>query len=113
MSQNEERLKQELRNESHEITEMNETIQNLNDQRHELESRITNCHQQIEGIDALKNEISEKNKVNIPIFICIANHFQIKTRFSTSDNKNVESTVNGHEKDVAARIKVKFNGKNH
>lgn len=63
MSQNEERLKQQLRNESHEITEMNETIQNLTDQRNELESRVNNCHQQIEGIDELKNEISEKNKV--------------------------------------------------
>lgn len=65
LSQNEERLKQQLRNESHEIIEMNETIQNLNDERHELESRINNCHQQLEGIDELKNEISEKNKVNI------------------------------------------------
>lgn len=63
ISQNEERLKQQLRNESHEITEMYATIQNLTDQRNELQSRINNFHQQIEGIDELKNEISEKNKV--------------------------------------------------
>lgn len=70
MSQNEERLKQQLRNESHEITEMNETIQNLNEQRYELESRINNCHQQIDGIDELKNEISEKNKVKFLCYKC-------------------------------------------
>lgn len=67
MSQNEERLKQQLRDESHEIVEMNETIQQLMDQRDELQSRINNCHQQIEVIDELKNEISEKNKVSAAI----------------------------------------------
>lgn len=63
ISQTEERLKQQLRNETHEITEMCETIQHLTDQRNEFESRIKNFHQQIDGIADLKNEISEKNKV--------------------------------------------------
>lgn len=64
MSQNEERLKQQLRDESHEVNEMCETIQNLTEQRNELEERLNGYHQQIESIDDLKNEISEKNKVH-------------------------------------------------
>lgn len=64
MSQNEERLKQQLRDESHEVNEMCETIQSLTEQRNELEERLNEYHQQIESIDDLKNEISEKNKVH-------------------------------------------------
>lgn len=82
MSQNEERLKQQLRDESHEISELNETIQQLTDQRNELETRINNCHQQIEGIDELKNEISEKNKVNFFLIIFFFLSFISTVKFS-------------------------------
>lgn len=63
ISQNEERLKQQLRSESHEVNEMYETIQKLTDERNELESRLSDYHQQIESIEDLKNEINDKNKV--------------------------------------------------
>lgn len=64
MSQNEERLKQQLRNETHEINEMCETIQNLTEQRNELELRINGYNKQTENIEDLKNEVSDKNKVH-------------------------------------------------
>lgn len=64
LTQSEERLKQQLRSESNEINDMNETIQSLTEQRNEIECRLNDYHQQIERIDDLKNEIGEKNKVN-------------------------------------------------
>lgn len=64
LTQSEERLKQQLRSESNEITEMNETIQGLTEHRNELEGRLNDYHAQIEHIGDLKNEISDKNKVN-------------------------------------------------
>lgn len=63
ISQNEERLKQQLRNESHELNEMCETIQKLTDERNELDARLNEYYQQIESVEDLKNEISDKNKV--------------------------------------------------
>lgn len=65
ISQNEEQLKQQLRNESHEITEMSEMIQKLTNERNELEIRLTDCQQQIECIEDWKNEIADKNKVTL------------------------------------------------
>ncbi|XP_031622115.1 golgin subfamily A member 1 [Contarinia nasturtii] len=62
ISQNEERLKQQLLNESYEINEMYETIQKLTDERNELECRLNDYQQQIECIDDLKNDIADKNK---------------------------------------------------
>lgn len=64
ISQNEERLKQELRKESQENGEMYETIQSLTQQQHDLETRLNDYDQQIKNVDDFKNEISEKNKVN-------------------------------------------------
>lgn len=64
ISQNEERLKQELRKESQENTEMYETIQTLTQQQRDLETRLNEYNQQIKNVDDFKNEISEKNKVN-------------------------------------------------
>lgn len=68
MSQNEERLKQQLRNETHEINEMCETIQNLTEQRNELEVRVNGYNKQTESIDDLKNEVNDKNKVHNFLF---------------------------------------------
>lgn len=65
ISQNEERLKQQLRSESHEVNEMSEMIQKLTDERNELEARLNDYHQQIESIEDLRNEINDKNKVDI------------------------------------------------
>lgn len=66
ISQNEERLKQQLRSESHEMNEMYDTIQKLTDERNELEARLNEYHQQIEGVEDLRNEINDKNKVHSP-----------------------------------------------
>lgn len=63
ISQSEERLRQQLRNESHEVSEMCEMIQQLTERRDQLEARLNDYHKQIDGIEDLKNEISEKNKV--------------------------------------------------
>lgn len=63
ISQNEERLKQQLRNESHELNEMCETIQKLTDERNELDARLNEYYQQIESVEDLRNEINDKNKV--------------------------------------------------
>lgn len=70
ISQNEERMKQELRKETQENSEMYETIQSLTKQQSELEKRIKErdyqfdgYQQQINSVDDLKNEISDKNKV--------------------------------------------------
>lgn len=68
ISQNEERLKQQLRSESHEINEMYETVQKLTDERSELETRLNDYQQQIEGIEDLRNEITDKNKVRTVLF---------------------------------------------
>lgn len=38
-------------------------MRSLTEQRNELESRLNEYHQQIENVEALKNEISDKNKV--------------------------------------------------
>ncbi|XP_055316783.1 golgin subfamily A member 1 [Sitodiplosis mosellana] len=62
ISQNEERLKQQLRNESHEMNEMCDTVQKLTDERNELEARLNEYHQQLESVEDLRNEISDKNK---------------------------------------------------
>lgn len=63
ISQNEEQLKQQLKSESHEVNKMCETIQKLTDERNDLEMHLNECQQQIESIEDLKNEISDKNKV--------------------------------------------------
>lgn len=62
ISQNEERLRQQTRRESN---EMGETIRSLTKQRNELESCLNDYQQQINSIEAMRNEISDKNKVNI------------------------------------------------
>lgn len=78
ISQNEERLKQELRNESNEMSELYETIQSvqtslqaktfeaqrLNEQRLEIEQKLNDYQSEIERIEDLKNEINDKNKVS-------------------------------------------------
>lgn len=75
ISQNEERLRQELRNE---INELHETIRNvqasldvktfeaerLMEQKHEIEQKLNNCHLKTENVESLRNEISDKNRVN-------------------------------------------------
>lgn len=75
ISQNEERLRQELRNE---INELYETIRNvqasldvktfeaerLMEQKHEIEQKLNNCHLKTENVESLRNEISDKNRVN-------------------------------------------------
>lgn len=77
ISQSEERLKQELRNELHEINEMCETsqklqmnlesrteeIKRLQAHIHELDERIAGQNVQIEGANELTKEFNEKNKV--------------------------------------------------
>lgn len=77
ISQSEERLKQELRNESHEASELFETTQSLqetlrlneanveqlNNRIEELDEQLRQQHVHIDRMDDLKREIHEKNKV--------------------------------------------------
>lgn len=79
ISQSEERLKQELRNESHEASELFETTQSLqeslrlqdakvdqlNGRIEELDEQLQQQRVHIDRIDDLKREIHEKNKVRI------------------------------------------------
>lgn len=95
MSQNEERLKQKLRDETHEINEMSDTIQHLTEQRDELEKRLHDFQQQIESIDELKKEISEKNKVNYDEIYMFEGRILINflTILIILDNQNAESAI--------------------
>lgn len=79
ISQSEERLKQELRNESHEASELFETTQSLqetlrmneanveqlNSRIKELDEQLRQQHVNIDRMDDLKREIHEKNKVRL------------------------------------------------
>lgn len=122
ISQSEERLKQQLRSESHEISELFETIQSiqvslqtktyeverLTEQRQELETKLNDFHQQIESIDDLKNEIMDKSKVRIAYLLGYARKCEMFLNEFFSDDKNVKSTIGRHEKDVTTRIKNKW-----
>lgn len=79
ISQSEERLKQELRNESHELSEVYEQLQKvqttlqtkgkefdeLNSQIMELHGTIQKQNEQIQSIEEMRIDIIDKNKVII------------------------------------------------
>lgn len=78
ISQSEERLKQELRNESHELSEVNEQLEKvqttlqsktteiigLNNQISQLNETIQKQTEQIHAIEEMRIEIIDKNKVS-------------------------------------------------
>lgn len=101
ISQNEEQLKQQLRNESHEVNEMCETIQKLTDERNDLEVHLNECQQKIESIEVLKNEISDKNKVFCLEVACLPEVVNSIMLFFShfSDNQNVKPATCRYEKD--------------
>lgn len=122
ISQSEERLKQELRNECHESSELFESTQSLQESLRSKDAKLKQLNDHIAHIDQqlqqqrlhvdraddLQREIHEKNKVNRTILNSL--HFCSQSQLaiailcnSFADDQSIKWTTERYEEDATAR----------